>query len=216
MAKKQLQDYLLQVKKEYKFIIKLAFEPEQEDILRLEKALMKYDLIDMTKPTKTVFQTAPIDFPNVEYGEIFIFDVTLAYPTTDKFLLEDVKHIFNVEYERICIRNADSPLAIEEEDQKEEVVEGEKEYDEKLSTDDNYDDDETQTEQSYGNDYNKDMLSTLTSKEAKEEMSVYKTFDLKDKSASAMNPETEKDSDIIESEPIVEAMDSIKKLLGVK
>lgn len=217
MAKKKLLDYLLQVKKDQTFIIKLAFDPEKEDIIRLESALQKYDLVDMTKPEKTVFQANPLDFPNVDYGEIYIFEATFGYPTTEKFLMEDVKHVFGVEYERICIRNKNEPLYQYEEAMKEEALKRKNDgYKPKLSTEDNYSDDVVQTEPSYGNEYNKEMIEALTSDDAKERMDVYKRFNLLDEPSKKMYPDTEKDSDIVETKPIVESMDAIRKLLGVK
>lgn len=217
MAKKKLLDYLLQIKKDQTFIIKLAFKPEQEDIVRLESTFQKYDLIDMTKPEKTVFQANPLDFPNIDYGEIYILEATFGYPTTEKFLIEDVKQVFGVEYERINIRNKNEPLYKYEEDIKKEALKRKNEkYKPILSTDDNYFDDIVQTEPSYGNEYNKDMIETLTSKESKEKMDVYKRFNLLDEPSKKMYPETEKDSEIIETKPIIESMNAIRKLLGVK
>lgn len=110
MAKAKLQDYIMLNRKLYKFVVKVAHEVTDDDMNKLEKMFKKYGLTDITKPEKTIFHTKPIDFPNLECAEIWMFDVTFEYPVTPQFLLEDVKSCLKLPESYIVILNSNSPF----------------------------------------------------------------------------------------------------------
>lgn len=106
---KKLSDYIMFNSKKYKFNVKIASEVTDEHINMLEDILKKYGVEDITKPKKTIFHTNPIDFPNIKASELWLFDITLKYPTTVQNLIEDVKKCMMIEENRIVIYNANNP-----------------------------------------------------------------------------------------------------------
>lgn len=176
---KTLQDYLFHNKKDYKFIVKLAFEPDQERLDRLERMLDKYNLVEMTKPSKTIFQSNPIDFPSLSYGEIFIFEITVSYPTLSYYIWEDIRNLFKVDGPYVIVRSINNPV---EKSIEEFVKNAQEDYIPKLSTDPAYPEAKNaDLSLKYGDEYNKEMVEVLTSKDAKEVMNYYREYALRDK-----------------------------------
>lgn len=82
---KSFKQYLTESKKEYKFRIKYAGTLTDSQIDRIEMALGKYSVLDMSKPKTTPIQEHPMDFQTLKNSEVSIVDVTVDYPSTINF-----------------------------------------------------------------------------------------------------------------------------------
>lgn len=176
---KSLQDYIFPYKKEYKFVVKLAATKPSKELLNSFKNIMKskYRLIDMSEVKALPFQINPVDFVNVKdiATDVYTFELTFELPVIDEYIREDISRIFSIEEARISVRNANSPVQKE----LEAAVENkDKDYVKKLSLSPETEDAPKIDQKDYvGNEYVKDMLKTLNSKESKEELKIYKPLD---------------------------------------
>jgi hypothetical protein len=81
---------------------------------------------------KTIFQTSPVDFYNLDCGEIWMFDFTCNRCVQTEVLRYEIGNLLKWTEAYIKIRNKDEPLELEY-DQEEEDIEFD-EYDTVLGT----------------------------------------------------------------------------------
>lgn len=82
-----IRDYIALTERTYSYRIKTIAPLEDEQMTAIEKVMLKYDPLDITHPRKTLFQTNPLDFLNIEGGaEVFIVDITLGLPVSPSVL----------------------------------------------------------------------------------------------------------------------------------
>lgn len=91
-----LKQYLANVEKTFKFRIKTLFPLVDETMDLLEKALLKYRPKSITDPVKTMYQTNPLGFTGVKYGEVFMTDVELTVPVTAHILELDLRSMLGL------------------------------------------------------------------------------------------------------------------------
>jgi len=72
--RKSYIEYLNESKQTYKFKIKMASEPSDSDVDRIERHLIKYDVSKVSAPKKLMLQSTPVDFPHLRGYEIFCIE----------------------------------------------------------------------------------------------------------------------------------------------
>jgi hypothetical protein len=96
--------YLAEASKQYDFVIKLAGElPEGFDD-RLETALKKFEIANLSSGKKTPIQSLPLDFPQNPNSEVTVYETTLNYPTTQDHLRHYIANFCNVSVENLRVR----------------------------------------------------------------------------------------------------------------
>jgi hypothetical protein len=85
---KSLNQYLTEDRKIYSFKIKLAIEPSDALLDRIEKTLGKFDLVSLSKPKRTPVQAHPTHFRDLKNTEVWSLDAEFNYPAT----AEEVKN----------------------------------------------------------------------------------------------------------------------------
>ena len=110
-----LMNILLEAKQTYIYRLKFAFEPSKNDLVKVERMLSKYDSVSFGPLKKTIFQCKPLDFPNLDAGEIFMVDVDLGRAVSQNILLYDVTSLLQVPESLVVVRSALEPLALEAE-----------------------------------------------------------------------------------------------------
>jgi len=164
MTKKTLADYLLNAKKDYKYTIRVAVEDiSSQDISRIENNLKAYDLIDVSKPKKTIFQKTPYGFAEPMNSEVVIFDVTTSLPASCFYLAREIAKILKISEIRVVVNGLDNPTP---ELNVDEVK--------KISDDDNID-----VSELYGDEYNKNMLKTIMDAKKKDSASIDNSYNSK-------------------------------------
>ena len=151
---KTFKDYLTESKKEYKFRVKYAGTFDDSQIDRVETALGKYHIIDMTTAKITPIQEHPMDFQTLKNSEVSIIDVTVNYPTTSDIMRNELTDYAGISGSHLVVINVDHP----EEVAREEAANAkEEDYEPLLGSD-------YATEKlkpTFGNEYNTNMLKEL-------------------------------------------------------
>ena len=101
---KSFKEYLTESKKIYEFKIKIAGDLPEGFENAVKSGLDKFDVQSISKPKRTPIQESPIDFPNVKFSEISVFDVVLNYPTTSQVVKEALAQAIRVSESKILVR----------------------------------------------------------------------------------------------------------------
>lgn len=103
---KSLQDYINTVSKEYQYRLKFVYEPDLEILGRI---LERYELIEVVDTFKSPMQFNPLDFTNVDVGEVYIMDVKTARPMSDEGLRWEISRKMSMPVDYIVVRNENNP-----------------------------------------------------------------------------------------------------------
>lgn len=152
---KSFKEYLTEGKKEYKFRIKYAGTLEDQEINRIEMALGKYSVTDMSKPKTTPIQEHPMDFQTLKNSEVSMIDVTVNYPTTSAVMRNELTEYAGISGSHLVVINADHPEEIAREEAA--AADEDKEYEPLLDSE--YAEDKK--DPTFGDKYNENMLKEL-------------------------------------------------------
>ena len=123
------QHYLAESTKQYDYKIKVAGELADGFASKMETALQKFEVANMSAGKKTPIMTMPLDFPQLSNEEVTIFDVTTNYPVSVRELKEYLGVYMNLPQTHIVVRKPGEPT---EEYQEEMQVAKKSEYANKL------------------------------------------------------------------------------------
>ena len=126
---KKFTDFLTESKKTYTFKVRVAGELPEACEDRLESALKKYSVLNMSSASKTPIVERPLDFPQLTNCEVHSWDVELEYPTTSHQLEEYLRETCKIPYSHLIVRNPNEPQEAYQ-DPKEDTT-----YDSMLETD---------------------------------------------------------------------------------
>ena len=168
---KTFKQYLMENVKEYKFRIKYAGTLTDAQLTRLEMAVGKYNLKDISKPKVTPIQEHPLDFQTLKNSEVSILDVTLTYPTTVEMLRNELTEYAGMHGSHLIVINPNNPSEVAREKNLEEQ---EKDYETKL-TDAEYKDAET-FDATFGDKYNENFLKDLAKNKETPEVSLAEKY----------------------------------------
>lgn len=152
---KSFKQYLTESKKEYKFRIKYAGTLTDSQIDRIEMALGKYSVLDMSKPKTTPIQEHPMDFQTLKNSEVSIVDVTVDYPSTVQVLRNELTEYAGIPGSHLVVINANHPEEVAREEALKE--QDNEEYEALLDSDLP----ESKNDPSFGDEYNESMLKEL-------------------------------------------------------
>lgn len=151
---KSFKEYLSESKKTYTFRVKVAGEFSKDQENAMESILSKYDLAGFKKAGKTPIQELPLDFPRIKNAEVNIYEVTLAYPTTQFELTEYLATELKVSKDHLVVRSPNEPT----EQYQQVAQEGSGEA---LLFDNEYKEAPNNTEEFYGDKYNSGFVKEL-------------------------------------------------------
>ena len=152
---KSFKQYLTESKKEYKFRIKYAGTLTDSQLDRIELALGKYSVVDMSKPKVTPIQEHPMDFQTLKNSEVSLIDVTVNYPSTSEIIRNELQEYAAIHGSHLLVMNAEHPEEIEREEAAK--VPDDQEY--KPLLDSEYED--KKQDATFGDEYNANMLKEL-------------------------------------------------------
>lgn len=101
--------YLSESAKSYDYKIKIAGVLEDGFASKMETALKKFDVTNMSAGKKTPIMTMPLDFPQLSNEEVTIFDVTTNYPVSVRELKEYLGTYMNLPQTHIVVRKPGEP-----------------------------------------------------------------------------------------------------------
>ena len=114
---------LTESKKTYEFKIGIAGELPEGFADRLETALQKFSLVNLSSGKKTPIQERPLDFPQLQNMEVTYFETEVEYPTTVQVLHEYLGKACTVSVSNIIVRNLNEPIELDQNTKEDEVYE---------------------------------------------------------------------------------------------
>ena len=125
---KSFAEYITESKKTYKFKIRVAGELPEGWADTMERALQKYDVLNISAGKTTPITEKPLDFPQLQNMEVTHYDAELTYPVTAHLLEKYLVDACGITHSHIIVRGEHDPI---EEYQGEENKEP---YEAKLNT----------------------------------------------------------------------------------
>ena len=164
--------FLLEGKEANEYRLKFAFEPTAKQLDKLKAALSKYDLISFGPVKKTIFQTKPLDFADMDCGEIYMIDIETELPASQNIMLYDITNCMKVPESLVRVRNAHEPI------QSQLDEDGDIEFDEYIPKlmDSDYKDAEPIDPTEYMGDKLSDKIIDEATKDYSEERTPYAEF----------------------------------------
>lgn len=111
---KSFKQYLTESKQSYTFRLKLAKELSNEELDRIERHLVKYDVQKFSAPKKLMLQSAPYDFPQLRGYEIYVSEFTTAYPVSAYQLHTEIQNLIGLPDGLMKVHSDQEPLEKQE------------------------------------------------------------------------------------------------------
>ena len=166
MATKSLKDYIMGIKKEHEYTIRVAaHDLDNKDMDRIENNLKKHELIKITRPKKTIYQVHPLGFTEPTNSSAMIFTAKLGLPVSCFYLAREIAQILKISEIYVVVNGHDNPV--------EDYSDKPKKYVAKLSTDPEYPEikDMPNAQETVGMKGRENMLKTiLKNKEFRNEL----------------------------------------------
>lgn len=111
---RKFSEILIESKKTYEFIVRVAGELPEGFQERLKTSLEKFSLIKLTGPKRTPIQEKPLDFPQLQNMEVHTFEVEVNYPTVNNILERYIVETCNVDHSRVVVRVPGEPVELQQ------------------------------------------------------------------------------------------------------
>lgn len=110
-----IRSYLAESERIYNYRIKTVVPIKDDEMSRIERAVIKYQPLNILRPKKTMLQSHPLDFPGVMNAEVFIIDLELALPASAYVLQQELRVALDLPEQYIVVRGDNEPGEIETE-----------------------------------------------------------------------------------------------------
>lgn len=155
---KSFKQYLAESKQTYHYRIKLAKELTNEELDRIERHLVKYDVQKFSAPKKLMLQSTPYDFPQLRGYEIYVAEFTTNIPASAYQIQTEIQNLIGISDGFMKVRSDMEPL----EKQEQAELAGDKGEAESLLADDKYSEAESvNADDYYGEKYNTKFVQEL-------------------------------------------------------
>lgn len=118
---KSFKQYLTESKKQYNYRVKLAIEPSDDLLDKMERHLAKYDVESVGSAKKLMLQSVPYDFPQLRGYEIYVVDFTTQRPASAYQIQTELQNICSVSDGYMKVRSQDEPLERQEQESLEQT-----------------------------------------------------------------------------------------------
>ena len=172
-----LQQYLTESEKQYRLRLKTIVPIDDSVMDKIENYLTKYKPLAVSRPSKTILQREPLDFPNVAAGEVYIVDMTFGLPAAPHVLRADLRKLLDAPENYVFVRTRNEPGEIETE-RLNALADIELEAEKRglkpasLLDDPDYSEADHEHQDMYGTDYNAALLSYLATVEGERHETV--------------------------------------------
>lgn len=158
---KNFYEYLSSVKREYHYKLKLAVAVDDNVRDRIEKVLKRYDVIEISKPKKSILQRNEIDFPGLGPVEAWTINITTERPLVAQSLTNDLKFELNISERYLRVRGENEPVQVEDRFTEELMAVEEAVGDDQVATLVGTEEVAEEQGDSYGDNYNQTLLNYL-------------------------------------------------------
>jgi hypothetical protein len=112
---KKFSEYLFESVRNYEYTVKLLFKPTDDILTKIERALSRYELVDITAVRSQPIKRVDKDFPGISNPETYIFNVSVAYPAPAEFIRHTIANI-GLELETVSVVTSDHEASVDKED----------------------------------------------------------------------------------------------------
>lgn len=106
----RLQQILTDKKPVFEYRVKFAVEPTNEQLSKVSQRLMdRYDAFDIGALKKTIFMEKPLDFYELDCGEIWMFDFKCHRGVQSNVLMYEIGNLLSITEALIRVRSKDEP-----------------------------------------------------------------------------------------------------------
>jgi hypothetical protein len=109
------KQYIAETERSYNYRLKTIALLDDHAMDRIERIVMKYQPLDISRPRKTMMQKNPLDFTNIDAAEVWIVDFTLGLPASGYVLGEEIRHSLGLPEKHVIVRGANDPTEVESE-----------------------------------------------------------------------------------------------------
>ena len=120
---KSFTQYLTESTKTYSFKLKVAGELDEGAQQKLQDALQKFSVVNLSKGKRTPIREVALDFPELENVSVTVWDVEIRYPTIQSVLEEYVSSALSIPLHCVKVRNLNEPLEQYQENMTSETTE---------------------------------------------------------------------------------------------
>lgn len=111
---KNFYHYLAEAKKDYSYRIKMICDAVSEDTLdKIEYALRRYDVTEISTPRKTILHSSPIDFKDIPNAEVWIIDLKTSQPASSHYIMQEICNTLGLNQRFVVVRGSNDPLGME-------------------------------------------------------------------------------------------------------
>lgn len=110
-----IRRYIAEAERTYHYRIKTVVPLDDAAMDRIERAIMKYQPLDISLPKKTMLQKHPLDFTQVQNAEVWIVDVETGLPASSYVMLQEIRNALNVPEKFVIVRGDNDPTEAESE-----------------------------------------------------------------------------------------------------
>lgn len=111
---RKFSEILIESKKTYEFIVRVAGELPEGFQDTLKTNLDKFSLVKITGPKRTPIQERPLDFPQLQNMEVHTFEVEVNYPTVNTILERYIVETCNIDHSKIVVRVPGEPVELQQ------------------------------------------------------------------------------------------------------
>jgi len=112
---KKFSEYLAESIRNYKYTVKLAFKPDNETMDKIERALAKYNIVNISAPRSLPIQRIDKDFPGINNPETYVFEVEVSYPAPAEFVRHTIANM-GFAFEQVAVLSAAHMKSVEAEE----------------------------------------------------------------------------------------------------
>jgi hypothetical protein len=111
----KLQDYIAETQKVYSYRLKTIFPMDDDVMDKIEQVCLRYSVVDLTKPIKTILQKNPLDFQNTKAAEVYMVDLTFKMPASSYVLAQEFRVALGAPENSVIVKGLNDPTEVENE-----------------------------------------------------------------------------------------------------
>ena len=152
---KKFSEFLAESIRNYLYIVKISFLPDNDTMDKIEQALSKYTVVNISKPVSRPISRIDDDFPGVLAPETYQFTVEVAYPASEDMIRHTIANIGLALEQVVCKVTASHDESVAAEEAAIAKNTGEKAW---LDTDYEGQNNSKISAENYGGDYNEKLI----------------------------------------------------------
>jgi hypothetical protein len=110
---KSFRDYLEESQKTYNYTLRMALEPSDDHMDRIEKILACWNLQDIHSP-EPVDPSTSLEFTDVPQEKVCAIRFSLGVPVSSSVLQQDLRTALNTSERQLVVRGLNEPVEIED------------------------------------------------------------------------------------------------------